>query len=93
MLEATLNKLNEIIEQLAKRIKQLEAKNRNLRMDVKLWKNRTTEAANAIEDFEELERVRAGVRVSLIAMRTAVKKGGCVSEEQLKDLIDELEAK
>ena len=62
MLEATLNKLNEIIEQLAKRIK-------------------------------ELERIRAGVRVSLIAMRTAVKKGGCVSEKQLKDLIDELEAK
>ena len=62
MLIATLNKLNEIIEQLAKRI-------------------------------GELERIRAGVRVSLIAMRTAVKKGGSVSEEQLKDLIDELEAK
>ena len=43
--------------------------------------------------LKELERVRAGVRVSLIAMRTAVKKGGNVSEEQLKDLIDELEAK
>ena len=41
----------------------------------------------------ELERERAGVRVSLIAMRTAVRKGGSVSEEQLKDLIDELEAK
>ena len=43
--------------------------------------------------IEEIERIRAGVRVSLIAMRTAVKKGGSVSEEQLKDLIDELEAK
>ena len=42
------------------------------------------------ERIKELERVRAGVRVSLIAMRTVVKKGGSVSEEQLKDLIDEL---
>lgn len=43
--------------------------------------------------IKQLERTRAGVRVSLIAMRTAVKKGGSVSEEQLKNLIDELEAK
>ena len=43
--------------------------------------------------IKKLEQIRAGVRVSLIAMRTAVKKGGSVSEEQLKDLIDELKAK
>lgn len=35
--------------------KQLRAKNRNLCMDVKLWKKRTEEAANAVEEFEKLQ--------------------------------------
>jgi len=40
--------------------------------------------------IKELDMLRAGVRVSLIACRAAVQKGGEVTEEILTELIDEL---
>ncbi len=43
------------IQKLIDHIEQLEADKRSLRLDVKLWKNRTKEAANAVEDFESLQ--------------------------------------
>ena len=42
------------------------------------------------ERITELDMLRAGVRVSLIACRAAVQKGGEVTEEILTELIDEL---
>jgi len=50
---------------------KLQAKCRNLRMDVKLWKNRTMEAAKAIEDFEELQAKNKDLAEKLSEVRTA----------------------
>jgi len=45
------------------------------------------------ERIKELDMLRAGARVSLIACRAAVQKGGEVTEEILTELIDELEVR
>ena len=43
--------------------------------------------------IREFDRQRAGVRISLIAARAAVVKGGEVTEEILTELIDDLEGR
>lgn len=44
---------------------RIEAKNRVLQMEVKLWKKRTEEAANTVEKFEDLQAESKRLREAL----------------------------
>ena len=48
----TIQVLRSETTRLRDRLNKTNAENRNLRMDVKLWKNRTTEAANVVEALQ-----------------------------------------
>ena len=46
-----------VVGELREQIEQLQAKNKELKTEVKQWKMRTDEAANIVADYEELKNV------------------------------------